>query len=100
MLFFIALKTEDKIDYITVTRPIIKINIFKQGIIQVIDQGEGIKSSVKQQIFQPFVKFPPNKQGHGLGLALVSEVMSLHGGHAELITTKEQGSCFQLSFPI
>ncbi len=46
--------------------------------IEIIDDGPGLPQDIKGDIFDPFVSGREN--GTGLGLALVSKIMSDHGG--------------------
>ena len=46
--------------------------------IEVIDDGPGLPENIKGDIFDPFVSGREN--GTGLGLALVSKIISDHGG--------------------
>lgn len=46
--------------------------------IRVIDNGPGISSAIKDQLFQPFVTDKP--AGRGLGLTLVSKIVAAHDG--------------------
>ena len=46
--------------------------------IEVIDDGPGLPESIKGEVFEPFVSGREN--GTGLGLALVSKIISEHGG--------------------
>lgn len=52
-------------------------------ILEVIDHGCGIESTLLPQIFQPFIQGPTGAStagGLGLGLALVKALVELHGG--------------------
>jgi len=48
--------------------------------ISVTDSGDGIDSSVRDRIFEPFYTTKPVGQGTGLGLSLVYSLVSDHGG--------------------
>ena len=49
----------------------LKVSVDADGAVAVRDSGPGIQPSDLERIFQPFAKSPPNRQGHGLGLAIV-----------------------------
>jgi two-component system nitrogen regulation sensor histidine kinase GlnL len=49
--------------------------------ISVKDNGPGIPEAVRQTLFEPFVTSKP--KGQGLGLAIVSKIISDHGGTIE-----------------
>jgi len=51
-------------------------------LVSVVDNGSGISESMSRDIFDPFVSTKAN--GSGLGLSLVSKVLSDHGGVVEV----------------
>jgi signal transduction histidine kinase len=51
-------------------------------MLEVIDDGQGVAVSERERIFEPFVTGRPD--GSGLGLAVVREIASAHGGRAYL----------------
>jgi PAS domain S-box-containing protein len=71
--------------------------------IKVIDTGIGIASENIQKLFKPFIQIDSalNRQyeGTGLGLALVKQLVELHGGQVELTSKLGGGSCFSISLP-
>ncbi|MDR6390083.1 HAMP domain-containing sensor histidine kinase [Paraburkholderia phenoliruptrix] len=50
--------------------------------LEVIDNGAGVGPAERERIFEPFVTGRP--EGSGLGLAVVREIASAHGGRAYL----------------
>lgn len=48
--------------------------------IAVIDNGEGIPLEKRTEIFSPFVRLQQEKKGSGLGLSLVSQIVTAHNG--------------------
>ncbi|SAK97910.1 integral membrane sensor signal transduction histidine kinase [Caballeronia temeraria] len=50
--------------------------------LEVTDDGPGVNANEREQIFEPFVTGRPD--GSGLGLAVVREIASAHGGRAWL----------------
>lgn len=71
--------------------------------ISVLDQGVGIPLAERAQVTRKFyrMKDTRKKEGSGLGLALVSDVMRAHGG--ELILTdgpERKGLRVTLNFPV
>ncbi|MDR5815978.1 HAMP domain-containing sensor histidine kinase [Caballeronia sp. LZ033] len=50
--------------------------------LEVIDNGPGVRPAERERIFEPFVTGRPD--GSGLGLAVVREIASAHGGRAFL----------------
>jgi two-component system nitrogen regulation sensor histidine kinase GlnL len=64
--------------------------------IEIIDDGPGLPDGIKDEIFDPFVSGKAN--GTGLGLALVSKIISDHGGW--ITVTSEPGqTIFRMSLP-
>ena len=85
-------------------------NINSSCWIEIWDQGEGMPASEWEQALQPFHRLDSSRgqQGHcGLGLAIVSHVAKIHGGHLECLRgnpTAQQGSpgrfAIRLSIPM
>jgi signal transduction histidine kinase/DNA-binding response OmpR family regulator len=75
----------------------------KQVTIQVKDTGKGIAPEQLPYIFDRFFqadKRPSEEaQGSGIGLALVKELVSLHGGHITVSSIEQQGTTFEISLP-
>ncbi|MGA1409322.1 MAG: response regulator [Prochlorotrichaceae cyanobacterium] len=71
--------------------------------IEIIDTGIGIDPENLPKLFQPFVQIDSalNRQqtGTGLGLALVKQIVELHGGEVGVTSSLGQGSCFTIDFP-
>ncbi|MEB3230915.1 MAG: PAS domain S-box protein, partial [Leptolyngbyaceae bacterium] len=71
--------------------------------IAVTDTGIGIAPENIAKLFQPFFQIDSalNRQqtGTGLGLALVKQIVELHGGQVELTSTLGEGSCFTIDLP-
>ncbi len=52
----------------------------KYVVLAVIDEGSGIPEAKREDIFSPFVRLQQKKKGSGLGLSLVSQIVSAHQG--------------------
>lgn len=76
----------------------LKVSVDESGKVSVSDCGPGIPSSELERIFEPFSKSPPNRQGHGLGLAIVRAVMTAHGGEVSARNADGGGADFALQF--
>jgi signal transduction histidine kinase len=72
--------------------------------ITVTDTGIGIASENIQKLFKPFIQIDSalnrKYEGTGLGLALVKQIVELHGGMVGLTSELGVGSCFTIEFPI
>jgi PAS domain S-box-containing protein len=72
-------------------------------IFQVVDTGIGIDSNDLQRLFQPFIQVSSslNRQyeGTGLGLALVKQIVELHGGQVMAESEVGKGSRFTFALP-
>ncbi|MPW23987.1 sensor histidine kinase [Paraburkholderia sp. CNPSo 3157] len=64
--------------------------------ISVSDSGPGVPADQRERIFEPFVT--GRADGSGLGLAVVREVASAHGGNAYL-DDRSTGACFVIEIP-
>ncbi len=64
--------------------------------IEVIDDGPGLPEHIKGEVFEPFVSGREN--GTGLGLALVSKIISEHGGWIS-VTSVPGHTNFRISLP-
>ncbi|HEY1205637.1 MAG: ATP-binding protein [Bryobacteraceae bacterium] len=65
--------------------------------ISVIDRGAGIEAAQLENIFNPF--FTTKKDGVGLGLAIVSKIVDLHGGKIAVESQPGKGSIFRIFLP-
>jgi len=66
-------------------------------LLQVSDNGCGIPSQKREQVFEPF--YTSRQQGTGLGLALVKKIVDAHGGSISFTTRAEEGTTFTLRLP-
>ena len=80
--------------------PLIKLIAMTDGsgnpLIQVIDNGPGIKADVLENIFIPF--FTTKKEGSGIGLSLSRQIMRLHRGTLSVTSTPNIETTFSLRF--
>ena len=76
----------------------LRVQVGPQKNITVRDQGPGIPDKELENIFRPFAKNPPNRRGHGLGLAITRSIMALHGGSVNATNLKNGGASFALQF--
>ena len=76
----------------------LKVQVGPRKKITVHDRGPGIPAKELENIFRPFAKNPPNRRGHGLGLAITRSIMALHGGRVDAANRKGGGASFALQF--
>ena len=67
--------------------------------LQVSDTGCGISDDALQKIFEPFYTTKGSRQGTGLGLSVVQNIISSVGGSIRVESTLRQGSRFILDIP-
>jgi len=76
------------------------VHIGEYAVLSVSDDGSGISSDDLERIFEPFyTKKVMGRSGTGLGLAVVWNVVQDHKGYID-VTTDENGTTFELYFPI
>jgi signal transduction histidine kinase len=75
-----------------------------RAAICVVDRGVGIPRSEQQRIFGKFVRgraaIEGNIRGTGVGLAIVHQIVTAHGGEIRLETEPGRGSTFTLLLPL
>jgi PAS domain S-box-containing protein len=64
--------------------------------LEIEDTGTGVPDGI--DIFKPFVTTKP--QGTGLGLGIVREIVSAHGGDVSYQSTPQAGTRFRISLPL
>jgi signal transduction histidine kinase len=66
-------------------------------VIQIRDQGGGIPEEIIDRIFDPF--FTTKDTGTGLGLSVVHQIVTQHGGTVTVTSNQDKGTTFSLLFP-
>lgn len=72
------------------------------ALLVVSDQGCGIEPAEQKHIFERFYRASKHREsepGSGVGLALVKEIVTQHGGAIEVASEPGKGSNFTLSLP-
>lgn len=71
-------------------------------IMNIIDEGIGIKEEEKEKIFEKFYRVGSeetrNTKGTGLGLYITKHLVALHNGEIEVKNNSPKGCNFELSF--
>jgi len=84
----------------------IVVRAFQQGqavLLQVSDTGIGIPPEQQALVFERFYRGsnrPLRTGGVGLGLAMVKEIVELHGGSVEVASQLNQGTTFTVRLPL
>ena len=70
--------------------------------LTVADTGTGIPEEMKERVFEPFFRLDKSRSralgGVGLGLALVREIVSVHGGSISVKDNPDGGTTFEVIF--
>jgi signal transduction histidine kinase len=68
-------------------------------VLQVADQGSGMKAEILERIFDPFFTTKEMGVGTGLGLSLVLRIVTQAGGAIDVDSTPGVGSVFSVYLP-
>jgi two-component sensor histidine kinase len=68
-------------------------------LFEVHDTGPGIPSSLKERMFEPYVRGDDSGSGLGLGLATVKRLVEGHGGAVGVVSRPAHGSLFWCRLP-
>jgi signal transduction histidine kinase len=78
----------------------VDINVTPDGTVNVSDEGRGIPLEHRELIFQRFWHGDrPRAGGAGLGLAIVSRVITAHGGEISVRDNSVGGTVFSITLP-
>ncbi|MDQ5853563.1 MAG: GAF domain-containing sensor histidine kinase, partial [Chloroflexota bacterium] len=85
----------------------ITVRVTQQGTeahIAVSDQGIGIPPEARARVFERFYRAPnaagAGSKGLGIGLAVVADIVTRHGGRVEVTSAEGQGSTFTVCLPV
>ncbi|MFP2933067.1 ATP-binding protein, partial [Pyxidicoccus sp. 3LG] len=74
-----------------------------RAVLEVRDTGVGIPADELPRVFERFFRARTSRgrshEGTGIGLALVRELVKLHGGDVTVASTPGEGTCFTVSLP-
>jgi two-component system, chemotaxis family, sensor kinase Cph1 len=71
----------------------------KEHRFYVRDNGSGIDPAHHAQILQPFRRLRTDKEGSGMGLAIVVRIIKMHGGRLWIESQPGQGATFWVALP-
>ena len=66
-----------------------------EAMLEVRDNGPGVPSERRTEIFKPY--FTTQKQGTGLGLAVVQQIVLAHGWEIECLPNEPKGAVFRIT---
>ena len=71
-----------------------------QAVITIADTGCGIPEEHMSRLFEPFFTTKAAEQGTGLGLAVVHQLITGHGGHIDIASQVDQGTTVTVTLPL
>jgi signal transduction histidine kinase len=84
-------------------QPFVEIRSFEDSqslIIEVADNGEGIKAEYQDKLFNMFYRGTMSSSGSGLGLYIAKEALQKLGGSIKVESTWGEGSVFRIQLPL
>ncbi len=66
-----------------------------EAILEVRDDGPGVPPERRREIFKPY--FTTNQNGTGLGLAVVQQIVLVHGWEIECLPNEPHGAIFRIT---
>jgi signal transduction histidine kinase len=70
-----------------------------RGSVSISDDGAGLSQTSQPNLFEPFQTGASAKEGHGLGLSIIQEIMTAHAGTLTITSTPGGGTTACLRFP-
>ena len=73
-----------------------------EAVVNIADSGPGIEPDQRDALFEKFTRgeWASRQPGVGLGLFIVKELVTAHGGRVQVDSVVGQGSCFSIVLPI
>lgn len=76
------------------------ISELKYIMVQIIDNGEGIKSKNIRKLFHPLYTTKSRKDNWGIGLYYCQKIINTHNGYLRLISNKDFGTTAEVVLPL
>jgi signal transduction histidine kinase len=67
----------------------------REAFLEVRDNGSGVSASQRREIFKPY--FTTQQKGTGLGLAVVQQIVLVHGWEIQCLPNEPKGAVFRIS---
>ncbi len=71
-----------------------------RATLEVADSGPGVPPHLREQVFDRFFQLEARPGGAGLGLAIVRELVTLHGGSVSIEDAPEGGAALRVELPL
>lgn len=71
----------------------------RYAVIEVEDEGIGMPASVRSRLFEPFFSARPRRQGTGLGMAIVADIVRRHRGRITVESELGAGARIRVLLP-
>lgn len=81
----------------------VEIDVGAEGMVSIVDTGEGIAVDERERIFERRLKANTNRRsndGAGLGLSIVKQIVEAHEGTIKVESTAGGGARFTMSIPL
>jgi two-component system, NtrC family, sensor histidine kinase HydH len=66
-----------------------------EAVLEIRDNGPGVPPEQRREIFKPY--FTTQQRGTGLGLAVVQQIVLVHGWEIECLANEPKGAVFRIS---
>jgi signal transduction histidine kinase len=78
----------------------VTVEVSREKGIAVRDRGPGVPVEDRARVFQRFWRGRNARhEGAGLGLAIVAEIVSAHGGPISVADNEDKGAVFRITLP-
>jgi len=77
----------------------VRVRVTSSPSVEICDSGPGVPIELRQKIFERFWRAEASKEGAGLGLAIVRQIMTAVDGTVSVSDAPEGGAQFTLYFP-
>ena len=106
-LLFVLYKNliENGLKYNQCEKPVVKLDYEKNGqthIFKIKDNGIGIPEEHKDDVFKMFKRLHNRREymGSGMGLSICKKIVDKLGGEISIFESSEEGTTFEVAFPI